>query len=60
MAARGLGKGLDSLIPNALGETKTKKETTVKSKKHNWTNKRGQSIMKKIKKSVQEERAWQK
>ena len=26
MAARGLGKGLDSLIPNALGETKTKKE----------------------------------
>ena len=23
MAARGLGKGLDSLIPNALGETKT-------------------------------------
>ena len=27
MAARGLGKGLDSLIPNALGETKTKKET---------------------------------
>ena len=30
MAARGLGKGLDSLIPNALGETKTKKETTNK------------------------------
>lgn len=26
MAARGLGKGLDSLIPNALGETKTKKK----------------------------------
>lgn len=27
MAARGLGKGLDSLIPNAVGEAKTKKET---------------------------------
>lgn len=26
MAARGLGKGLDSLIPNAVGEAKTKKE----------------------------------
>lgn len=26
MAARGLGKGLDSLIPNALGDTKTKKK----------------------------------
>ncbi len=33
MAARGLGKGLDSLIPNAIGETKTsgsKKTTTQK------------------------------
>ena len=29
MAARGLGKGLDSLIPNAVGEAKAKKETTV-------------------------------
>lgn len=28
MAARGLGKGLDSLIPNAVGEAKTKKETS--------------------------------
>lgn len=28
MAARGLGKGLDSLIPNAVGEAKAKKETT--------------------------------
>lgn len=27
MAARGLGKGLDSLIPNAVGEAKTKKES---------------------------------
>ena len=26
MAARGLGKGLDSLIPNAVGEAKTKKD----------------------------------
>ena len=32
MAARGLGKGLDSLIPNALGETKTKKEAVAKAK----------------------------
>ena len=31
MAARGLGKGLDSLIPNALGETKTKKEAVAKA-----------------------------
>ena len=28
MAARGLGKGLDSLIPNAVGEAKEKKETS--------------------------------
>lgn len=27
MAARGLGKGLDSLIPNAIGEAKGRKET---------------------------------
>lgn len=36
MAARGLGKGLDSLIPNAVGEAKTKKESakdTVVEKK---------------------------
>ena len=26
MAARGLGKGLDSLIPNTVGEAKVKKE----------------------------------
>ncbi len=31
MAARGLGKGLDSLIPNAVGEAKNKKETEKKS-----------------------------
>ncbi len=29
MAARGLGKGLDSLIPNAVGEAKAKKEAAV-------------------------------
>ncbi len=28
MAARGLGKGLDSLIPKAVGETEVKKQTT--------------------------------
>lgn len=28
MAARGLGKGLDSLIPNAVGEAKAKKEAS--------------------------------
>lgn len=28
MASRGLGKGLDSLIPNAVGEAKVKKENT--------------------------------
>lgn len=35
MAARGLGKGLDSLIPNAVGEAKVKKEVkeTVKEEK---------------------------
>ena len=35
MAARGLGKGLDSLIPNAVGEAKNKqdaKKTPVDSK----------------------------
>lgn len=32
MAARGLGKGLDSLIPNAVGEAKVKKENKAESK----------------------------
>ena len=32
MAARGLGKGLDSLIPNAVGEAKVKKESKAESK----------------------------
>lgn len=32
MAARGLGKGLDSLIPNTLGESKIKKETKAEEK----------------------------
>lgn len=36
MAARGLGKGLDSLIPNAVGEAKAKKETkTVAAEEKN-------------------------
>ena len=46
MAARGLGKGLDSLIPNALGETKTKKETTVKSKTEKTEGKEPQTLVK--------------
>ena len=46
MAARGLGKGLDSLIPNALGETKTKKETTVKSKTETTEGKDPQTLVK--------------
>ena len=33
MAARGLGKGLDSLIPNAVGEAKAKRETAVAESK---------------------------
>ena len=45
MAARGLGKGLDSLIPNALGETKTKKETTVKSKTETTEEKEPQTLV---------------
>lgn len=32
MAARGLGKGLDLLIPNAVGEAKVKKESKAESK----------------------------
>ena len=46
MAARGLGKGLDSLIPNTLGETKTKKETTVKSKTEITEEKEPQTLVK--------------
>ena len=46
MAARGLGKGLDSLIPNALGETKTKKETTVKLKTETTEGKEPQTLVK--------------
>ena len=46
MAARGLGKGLDSLIPNALGETKTKKGTTVKSKTETTEEKEPQTLVK--------------
>ena len=46
MAARGLGKGLDSLIPNALGETKTKKETVAKSKTETTEEKEPQTLVK--------------
>ena len=46
MAARGLGKGLDSLIPNALGETKTKKETVAKSKTETTEEKELQTLVK--------------
>ena len=46
MAARGLGKGLDSLIPNALGETKTKKETVAKSKTETTDGKEPQTLVK--------------
>ena len=46
MAARGLGKGLDSLIPNALGETKTKKEIAVKSKTETTEEKEPQILVK--------------
>lgn len=46
MAARGLGKGLDSLIPNALGETKTKKEITIKSKTETTEGKEPQTLVK--------------
>lgn len=41
MAARGLGKGLDSLIPNALGETKTKKEAVAKAKSEDNNGRKG-------------------
>lgn len=46
MAARGLGKGLDSLIPNALGDTKTKKETAAKSKTETTEGKEPQTLVK--------------
>ena len=46
MAARGLGKGLDSLIPNALGETKTKKEIAVKSKTETTEGEEPQTLVK--------------
>lgn len=46
MAARGLGKGLDSLIPNALGETKTKKEIAAKSKTETTEGEEPQTLVK--------------
>lgn len=47
MAARGLGKGLDSLIPNAVGEAKAKKEA-VKEIKDGKEEKNGQETIVKI------------
>ena len=41
-----LFRSLDSLIPNALGETKTKKETTVKSKTETTEEKEPQTLVK--------------
>ena len=48
MAARGLGKGLDSLIPNALGETKTKKEAVAKAATETATGEREPQTLVKI------------
>ena len=36
MAARGLGKGLDSLIPDTIGETKNKKEEKMEKDYRNF------------------------
>ena len=41
-----MGKGLDSLIPNALGETKTKKETAAKSKTETTEGEEPQTLVK--------------
>ena len=43
MAKRGLGKGLDSLIPNAVGEAKAKKEAV---KENNIEKKEAETIVK--------------
>ena len=48
MAARGLGKGLDSLIPNALGETKAKKEAVAKAKSKATTEEKEPQTLVKI------------
>ena len=48
MTARGLGKGLDSLIPNALGETKTKKEAVAKAKSEATTEEKEPQTLVKI------------
>ena len=48
MAARGLGKGLDSLIPNALGEAKTKKEAVAKAKSEATTEEKEPQTLVKI------------
>ena len=46
--ARGLGKGLDSLIPNAVGEAKVKKETKTEAVASVKEEKNGQETIVKI------------
>ena len=41
MAARGLGKGLIPLIPNALGENKDKERSRSQSKKRSNNGRKG-------------------
>lgn len=48
MAARGLGKGLDSLIPNAVGEAKAKKESIKETVKETVTEKKEPETLVKI------------
>lgn len=48
MAARGLGKGLDSLIPNAVGEAKAKKEKETETKEAVSESKGAQETIVKI------------
>lgn len=45
-AARGLGKGLDSLIPNAVGEAKTKKEETKVEEQKSSEEKQAETMVK--------------
>ncbi len=46
MAARGLGKGLDALIPNSVGEKSTKAETVIKKETEVTPSGEGISIVK--------------
>ena len=47
-SARGLGKGLDSLIPDAVGEAKKKKESTAISEVESTDKKGTQETIVKI------------